>query len=68
MIEMVSTTPIDSKDIYKETYTINQKKHNLYLIHGLKKALTCFDDKRFICKDGTHTFPFGIRSVADTGP
>ena len=52
-----------SKHIYKEMCTLNNKNHAMYLIESNKKALSSYDDKRYICDDGIKTYPFGIESI-----
>ena len=41
-------------------HTLNSKKHNMYINEINKKSMSPFDDKRYICKDGITTKPFGM--------
>ena len=61
--EMKNCLNPKSKDIYKKMSTLNNKNHAMYLIESNKKALSSYDDKRYICDDGIKTYPFGIESI-----
>src|SRR5205085_8525792 len=54
----------EAEAIYKTMSSINPKKHNLYFMETTKKALSPFDDKRFVCDDGITTYPFGYESIS----
>jgi len=48
----------DSEIIIKSQYQINSKQHNIYFSKITKRALSCFDNKRFIFTDGIRTLPY----------
>lgn len=47
------------KEIRHHFTGISSKKHNLFTTIKNKKALSCFDSKRYILPCGIHSFPFG---------
>jgi len=54
------------QETHMSTYnTIRSFNHNLYSITQRKKALSYFDDKRYILDDKIHTLPFGHYSIRD---
>ena len=55
------------KDIRHYYTGIVSKKHNLYTVVRCKKALNCFDSKRFIYKCGIHSSPLGSILVEKFG-
>ena len=59
--EMKNCLNPNAEDIYKTQITLNNKKHDMYKMKTPKKALTRFDDKRYICDDGITTYPFPLR-------
>ena len=38
---------------------LRSQNHNMNLITQYKKALTAYDDKRYILEDGITTLPYG---------
>src|SRR5436190_24178435 len=54
------------QETHMSTYnTIRSFNHNLHSITQRKKALSYFDDKRYILDDKIHTLPFGHYSIRD---
>jgi len=49
----------DKKDIRHHFTGIVSTKHNLYTVVRQKKALSCFDSKRYIYPCGVHSSPIG---------
>jgi hypothetical protein len=54
----------ERKDIRHYYSGIVSKKHNLYTVVRCKKALNCFDSKRFIYNCGIHSSPLGSMLIA----
>ena len=42
---------------------IKSKNHNLGTYETNKRSLSCFDDKRYILKNGTNTLPYGHKHI-----
>src|SRR5436190_4886506 len=55
----------DQETLMSSYNTIRSFNHNLYSITQRKKALSYFDDKRYILDDKIHTLPFGHYSIRD---
>ena len=51
------------KVIHKAMFNLVHKKHKIYLNELIKIGLSPFDDKRYICKDGIDTLPYGLKSL-----
>ena len=47
------------KPKFEKLNNIKSREHNIYTEKINKVALSCEDDKRFICEDGIHTFALG---------
>ena len=60
----VITNP-DSVPKYISAHLLRSKLHENYIIKINKKALSSYDDKRWIAEDGIHTRPFGWESIPD---
>lgn len=44
---------------YRKMYTMNSSSHEMYVREINKKALSAYDDKRWIADDGIETLPYG---------
>ena len=51
------------KVIHKAMFNLVHKKHKIYLNELIKIGLSPFDGKRYICKDGIDTLPYGLKSL-----
>ena len=49
--------------IYKKQSLFRTKKHDIYTVEQNKKALSFYDDKRFILENGTDTLAWGHYSI-----
>ena len=49
------------KDVYREMNLIRYYKHEIFSEIVSKKALTAFDDKRYIMSYGINTSPYGFK-------
>ena len=52
---------LDDAQTSVESSRIQHFKHRVYTVRGLKLALSCYDDKRYICNDRVRTLAFGNR-------
>ena len=44
---------------YKKMYLLNSEKHEMFVTEMNKKAISPFDDKRWINNNGIDTYPHG---------
>lgn len=51
------------EDLFRETRRIGSIKHDIFSFQATKKALSFFDDKRFILNNSISTLPFGHSEV-----
>jgi hypothetical protein len=56
----VDALDFNSEPLYLKNYCLNSKRHEIYLKEVFKKALSSYDDKRYIFRDGVSTAPFGL--------
>ena len=49
------------KDVYGEMNLIRNYKHKIFSETVSKKAITAFDNKRYIMSDGINTLPYGFK-------
>ena len=47
-------------DVYREINLIRNYKHEIFSETVSKKALTAFDDQRYIMSDGINALPYGF--------
>ena len=52
--------------IYKQMYVLNSNDHEMFVKELNKKAISPFDDKRWIANDGITTFPHGYEDLCFT--
>jgi UDP-N-acetyl-D-mannosaminuronic acid transferase (WecB/TagA/CpsF family) len=50
---------LTKQPIYKKQKVFRTKTHNIYTAEQNKKALSAYDDKRFILEDGINTLAWG---------
>ena len=51
---------------YKKMYVLNSDKHEMYVKELNKKAISPYDDKRWMSNDGIITFPHGYDDLLFT--
>ena len=49
------------KNVYREMNLIRNYKHEIFSETVCEKALTAFDDQRYIISDGINTLPSGFK-------
>ena len=49
--------------MYHKMKTIRSQNHELYSYEINKVSLSCFDDKRYIHKDGKTSYAYGHKNV-----
>ena len=52
-----------NKNHYEKVHSLHSNKHNMIITETNKLALNNFDSKRYICKDGISTKPFGWNKI-----
>ena len=61
--ESYKQTLLENKQTYHKMKTIRSKNHNLGSYEINKVSLSCFDDKRYILKDGIKSYAYGHYSI-----
>ena len=48
-----------STPVYRKNYSMNSRHHEMFVFEQTKKAISPFDDKRYILEDAINTIPHG---------
>ena len=61
-------TLFDKKQMYHKMKTIRSENHQLGSYELNKVSLSCFDDKRYIHKDGINSYAYGHKNIITPNP
>ena len=61
--ENYKETLLDKKQMHHKMKTIRSEKHELNSYEINKVSLRCFDDKRYIHKDGIKSYAYGHKNI-----
>ena len=53
----------NNEQIHHKMKTIRSEKHQLYSFEINKVSLSCFDDKRYVLKDGKSSYAYGHKKI-----
>ena len=63
--ENYKNTLFNNQQMYHKMKTIRSDKHQLYSFEINKVSLSCFDDKRYVLKDGISSYAYGHRKITN---
>ena len=63
--ENYKNTLFNNEQMHHKMKTIRSDKHQLYSFEINKVSLSCFDDKRYILRDGISSYAYGHRKITN---